>query len=144
MKLPPKRFIYGLFALLLIAGSLAIWAFIIEPSRLVVRNYKLGVKNWSPQLNGLKIVAIADIHGGSNFVTEARIREVVARANEQEADIIVLLGDYVAHQTFDRSKIKMPLERVVENLKGLKAKYGVFAVIGNHDNEVGNEIVRSE
>lgn len=144
MKLPSKKFIYGLLSLLLIAGSLAVWAFIIEPSRLVVRNYKLEIKNWSKKLDGLKIVAIADIHGGSNFVTEERIREVVARANEQKADIVVLLGDYVAHQIFDRSKIKMPLETVMDNLRGLKARHGVFAVIGNHDNELGNEIVRKE
>jgi predicted MPP superfamily phosphohydrolase len=145
MKLPSKkRLIYGFLVLFVLICGLAVWALIIEPSRLVVSNYKLELKNWSPRLNGFKIVAIADIHGGSNFVTEARIREVVRLANEQNADLIVLLGDYVAHQSFDRTKILMPLETVMNNLKGLKAKFGVLAVIGNHDNEVGNELVRAE
>jgi predicted MPP superfamily phosphohydrolase len=144
MKLPPKIFRYAFISLFVISAGLAIWAFVIEPSRLVVNNYQLKLKNWSPRHNGFKIVAIADLHGGSNFVTEARIREVVSLANQQEPDVIVLLGDYVAHQSFDRSQIKMPLATVMDNLRGLKAKHGVFAVIGNHDNEVGNEIVRAE
>jgi hypothetical protein len=144
MKLPPKKFRYAFLALFVISAGLAIWGFVIEPSRLVVNNYQLKLKNWSPRHNGFKIVAVADLHGGSNFVTEAKIREIVILANQQEPDVIVLLGDYVAHQSFDRSQIKMPLATVMENLRGLKAKHGVFAVIGNHDNEVGNEIVRAE
>lgn len=129
---------------MVILGGLAVWAFVIEPSRLVVNHYRLELKNWSSKHNGFKIIAIADLHGGSNFVTEERIREIVVLANQQEADLILLLGDYVSHQSIGPPKLKMPLETVMENLSGLRAKFGVLAVIGNHDNRIGNQITKKE
>ncbi|MEK7723370.1 MAG: metallophosphoesterase [Acidobacteriota bacterium] len=90
------------------------------------------------------MVAISDVHGGSNFVTEERIREVVAKANAQNPDVIVLLGDYLSRKYLTPSELKMPLETIMQNLRGLQAKYGVYAVIGNHDNEFGGQQVRSE
>jgi predicted MPP superfamily phosphohydrolase len=126
----------------LVLAGMIFWSFYYEPSRLVVNNYPLKLQKWSAKQNGLKIVAISDIHGGSNFVTEERIRKVVRETNAQNPDIIVLLGDYLSRQFFNRNELKMPLETVMENLKGLQAKYGVYAVIGNHDNEFGGAKVR--
>lgn len=124
--------------------SLAIWSFIIELNRLVVRNYELKVSNWSPKLNDFKIVAISDIHGGSNFVDEAKIRQIVIEANVQNPDIIVLLGDYISEEAFNHTKLKMPMEVIAENLKGLQAKYGVYAIMGNHNEGYDSQIIRRE
>ena len=133
-----------LLTLFLTLIGLAVFAFYIEPSRFFVNNYPLKIKKWSANQNGLKVVAISDIHGGSNFVTEERIREVVAQANAQNPDLVVLLGDYLSRNYLKQTTLKMPLETVMENLRGLKAKYGVYAVIGNHDNEFGGAKVRLE
>jgi uncharacterized protein len=142
MKSLLKKLIF-LFIFLVFLG-LAVWAFYVEPSRLFVNQYPLKLQKWSAKQNGLKIVAISDIHGGSNFVTEERIREVVANANAQNPDIIVLLGDYLSRKYLQPTELKMPLETVMNNLRGLQAKYGVYAVIGNHDNEFNGAKVRAE
>ncbi len=144
MKLPSKKYIYGILIVFVILTGLASWALLIEPNRLIVKNYKLELNHWATELNGFKIVAISDIHGGSNFIDQAKMRELVARTNEQEADLIVLLGDYLSPEYFDRTQIKLPLKTVVQSLSGLKSKLGVYVVLGNHDNEYGSEKIRRE
>lgn len=124
---------FGLAALLLILSLLLFYAFEIEPRRLVIKEEAVAIPNWSEKLNNFKVVAISDIHGGSNYVTVEKLQTLVEQANAQNPDIIVLLGDFVSQMRHRNSELKMPSETVAENLKGFRAKYGVYAVIGNHD-----------
>jgi len=93
----------------------------------------------------LKIVMIGDVHGGSNNVTEQKLREVVALTNKQQPDVVVLLGDYVAQvrefKPVNERNIKMPVGTIAAGLSGLEATYGVFAVLGNHDGWYGDESI---
>ncbi len=133
-------------AVLIVAISLFLsYAYFIEPRQFVVVEETLNVPHWDPALNGLRVVTIADLHTGSNYAPPERIRYVVEQANGQNADVIVLLGDYVSESRWDRgcirsetvrtdcTELKVPAEEIAENMKGLKAKYGVYAIIGNHD-----------
>jgi len=122
-------------------GILA-YAYFIEPNRLVINRTTINIKNWNPAFDGLKIALLADIHGGSNGVTSERLREIVARTNEQEADVIVLLGDYVSQGR--GGVLKMPISTIADGLTGLQAKYGVYAVLGNHDGWYSDELVAPE
>jgi uncharacterized protein len=98
--------------------------------RLGVTRYDLTPPRW-PQGFQLKIAAIADLHACDPWMSIDRIHGIVERTNALNADIIVLLGDYVAgHRHVTRF---IAADEWAPVLAGLKAPLGVHAVLGNHD-----------
>jgi predicted MPP superfamily phosphohydrolase len=68
------------------------------------------------------------------FLPREELVEAVQQTNRLRADIVVLTGDFV---TYSRANI----EPAAEVLSRLRARYGVFAVLGNHDFRVGADAV---
>ncbi len=145
MARPIKKLVYAFVALALICFVCLAYSYFIEPRRLVVNRTEMKVKNWDAAFDGLKIVMLGDIHGGSNAVDDAKLRLIVDLTNAEEPDVIVLLGDYVS-QVGARmpGDLRMSMPRIADGLAGLRAKYGVFAVLGNHDGQYCDDCVRQE
>jgi uncharacterized protein len=80
-------------------------------------------------LSGLRVEQISDIHHGL-FLPPEMLAQVVRQANRLNPDLVALTGDFV---TYSRENI----EPASEILRNLRARYGVFAVLGNHDFRVG-------
>jgi uncharacterized protein len=123
--------------LLIAAGALAlaliltgIWAFLIEPNRLVVREETIVLPNWPPGFENLKIAVLSDLHVGSPFIDAEKLQLIVSQVNQAQPDLVVLLGDFMS--SVRGGKVIEP-EIIAENLKNLRARHGVFAVLGNHD-----------
>jgi predicted MPP superfamily phosphohydrolase len=99
-----------------------------ERHRLELTRTDLSMSGLDPALDGLRIAFLTDLHL-SALVPAADIERAVRLAMQQRADMVVLGGDYVSFA--DRSYV----EPVAELLQPLDAPLGVFAVIGNHDEE---------
>jgi uncharacterized protein len=139
-----RRYLLVFAVLISIFGTACLYyAFFFEPDKLVVNNYEIKIKDWNREFDGLKIVAISDVHGGANYIDEAKLRKIVELANQQNPDVIVLLGDYVSQKGGATKPLRMPIETIAENLQGLKAKFGVYAVLGNHDGWYSDAFVGS-
>jgi uncharacterized protein len=128
---PGKRLKYGLLAVLAFGLSLLGWAVLIEPDRLVVNELTVLPPNWPIPLDGLRIAALADLHVGAPHMDLEKVRRLVATTNQTDPDLVVLLGDYVIQGVLGGQFVE-PVATARE-LKKLQAKYGVYAVLGNHD-----------
>lgn len=135
-----KRMRIVVIAMLLFAAGLAMWAFFIEPNRLVTRQQTIEIDRWPTGLSGLKIAVLSDIHAGGRFIDERKLRLIVERTNQLQPDLIVIAGDYISG---GRNHHEMDPEAFAPILKGFRAPLGVYAVLGNHDWWFNGERVRS-
>ena len=126
-----KRIRLFLTIILLLVCGIVAWAFFIEPNRLVVRHETLELPRWPSGLSGVKIAVLSDIHAGSAFIDERKLRLIVDRTNQLQPDLIVILGDYIAGN--GRGSRRMEPEVFAPILKNLHAPFGVYSVLGNHD-----------
>lgn len=85
----------------------------------------LSLKRLPPSFNGLKVVQFSDFHAGS-FDDFEKVKQGLSLINEENPDLIVFTGDLVNYRAVEA----LPY---VDLLKNLKAKYGKFAILGNHD-----------
>jgi predicted MPP superfamily phosphohydrolase len=98
--------------------------------QLQVVRYDLQPPQWPTDLQ-LKIAVVADLHACDPWMSLEHIEAIVERTNALNADIIVMLGDYVAgHRHVTRY---IPATEWAPVLSGLKAPLGVHAILGNHD-----------
>ena len=122
------RFIGGSF---LSVAAFSAYAVGIEPMLLThVKRYALTPPHWPAGLK-LRVVALADIHACRPWMTPERIASLVEDANAQQADLIVLLGDYIAGMPLVTGPVTPP--QWASALSGLKAPLGVLSILGNHD-----------
>jgi predicted MPP superfamily phosphohydrolase len=98
--------------------------------RLRVARYDISPPQWPADFH-LRIAVVADIHACDPWMSLQHIEAIVERTNSLNADIIVMLGDYVAgHRHVTRY---IPAGEWAPVLAGLKAPLGVHAILGNHD-----------
>ncbi len=132
MKKNSKKVLwFGVGAIALIFIGCLIWAFLIEPSRLVIHEETLALTSWPAGLGALKVAAISDIHAGSPFVDAAKLGLLVEKTNATNPDVIVLLGDFMVADAWHSDEVEP--EAIAEVLKNLRAPLGVYAVLGNLD-----------
>ncbi|HAY34568.1 MAG TPA: metallophosphoesterase [Ignavibacteria bacterium] len=90
-----------------------------------IENIDLKIADLPEELKGTTISFISDIHSGP-YMNENLMREYSEVLNELNSDLILISGDL----TNSQKEEAFPL---VNAFKDLKAKYGVYSSLGNHD-----------
>jgi len=97
---------------------------------LVITDYRPVPPGW-PDNHRLTITVVADLHAGGPNMGLERVRQVVDAANALDSDLTVVLGDYFATHRFVTERVPHPVWAA--ELARLKARLGVYAILGNHD-----------
>src|SRR5436190_5414989 len=105
-------------------GEMARVAF-AEPFMLAIERQEIFLRRLPRALDGLRIVHLSDFHYGP-FVDPRHLERAVQAANDLKADFIFLTGDYISQER----SYAAPCAELVGKLR---ARHGVFAVLGNHD-----------
>lgn len=110
-----------------ITGGIA-HGFAYERHRVQVSHVEVPVHGLAPEMSGIRIALLTDTHR-SETVSRADIEDAVTAALASAPDLIVLGGDYVTWGN------RAYVEDSAESLARLTAPHGVFAILGNHDDD---------
>ncbi|HVZ23763.1 MAG TPA: metallophosphoesterase [Vicinamibacterales bacterium] len=109
-------------------GGAGAYGFFDERHQLHVERTEIPVAGLPSALDGLRVGFLTDIHC-SRWVSSEDVHHAVTRLNGERPDVIVLGGDYV---TWGDRRYVQP---AAEALASLTAPHGVFAILGNHDDD---------
>ena len=112
-------------------GGLAAHGYLYERHHVAVTRATIPVSGLPPAHAGLRIGFISDFHR-SDTVPEEMIAKAVALVTAERPDLIVLGGDYV---TWGGGANRRYVQPAADALASLTAPHGVFAVLGNHDDD---------
>jgi predicted MPP superfamily phosphohydrolase len=83
------------------------------------------IKDLDPAHEGVRVAHMTDVHVGL-LTPHRKVRRAVDLINDADVDVVLLTGDYVCYKPR-----WVPI--MGEQLRGLRARAGVVATLGNHD-----------
>lgn len=99
------------------------------------------IANLPRAFEGYRILQISDPHH-SNIVPLSIIRNAVDAARDLSFDLFALTGDFVTNEKVQPGAGAKYAEPCLVELSKLRAPDGLYAVLGNHDNQAGRETVQ--
>lgn len=96
-----------------------------NPYRYQLLKTRVPVKNLHPDLHGLKIIQISDIHSGS-FLLKEPVERSIQMINAEKPDIVFFTGDLV-------NSLASEMEPFLEMFSKIESPLGVYSILGNHD-----------
>jgi hypothetical protein len=119
----------------MLAGSVpflaATYGFAAGRLRYSIERVDVPIASLPPELDGLRIAQLSDIHIG-DYMPPAEIARAVDMANDLRPDIAFVTGDFVSREGD-------PLEACITELSRLRAPLGVWGCNGNHEIYAGVE-----
>jgi len=111
---------------------------LVEANRPYVRKLDIPLDRLPQAFDGLTIVQLSDFHYDETFSATA-IRHAVQIVNSLGPDLVVLTGDFVTSPSFSNRSHEVSRQAAqaadpcATLLRGLTARLGKVAVLGNHD-----------
>src|SRR5215813_6819638 len=104
-----------------------------EPFMTAIERQEIYLRRWPKDLSGLRVVHLSDFHYGP-LVDPRHLERAIEIANDLNPDLIALTGDYISQER----SYAAPCAALVGELS---ARYGVFAVLGNHDHWTDAQLI---
>jgi predicted MPP superfamily phosphohydrolase len=106
---------------------------LLEPNRPRVVRREFALARWPERLNGFTVAQLSDFHYDPYFSAHP-LHSAIPIVNELHPDLIVLTGDFVTSPLLgDVRKAAFEAEPCAQLLRQMNAPHGLWAVLGNHD-----------
>lgn len=129
--LPPAWLSRSAAATGLLALALTVLGYFNARRTAAVRRVRIALRDLHPDLEGMRIVQISDIHVGPT-IKHGYLQAIVDRVNALEPDVVAVTGDLVDGSVAELAPHVAPLAQ-------LRARHGVYFVTGNHEYYSGVE-----
>jgi predicted MPP superfamily phosphohydrolase len=103
-----------------------LWGLVFGRFHYQVEEVEIKFHNLPKSLEGLTIVQLSDIHLGSVYGKEKKVQKALEIVNDLQPDLIMFTGDLVNNFTEEAHGWE-------ELFATLRARYGKFSILGNHD-----------
>lgn len=123
---PRAPFTYAGLILAALNAGIILYGSFVGKSRFEVKEVTFQSPRLPEAFDGYRVVQLSDLHIGSWEGNERALQRMVDRVNAQHPDLIVFTGDLVNH-------LATELDGFDKILSELRAKDGVYSILGNHD-----------
>lgn len=107
-----------------------------ETRRVEIKSVTLTLRRLATEFDGYRVVQLSDIHM-DDWIEPKQLSRMVELVNGERPDLIAITGDFLSYPTG-----QFVPQRLTEMLRGLEARDGVVAVLGNHDYMTDAALVR--
>ncbi|RYY46997.1 MAG: metallophosphoesterase [Sphingomonadales bacterium] len=123
-----KRILLIALLLGLALAGYGYWGALRDP---IVRQATIEMADWRKGKPPLRVALLSDLHVAGPDMPPERLARIVTQVNSLEPDLVLIAGDLVSDKRVSTHRYSE--DEAVAPLAGLRAKFGVVAVLGNHD-----------
>lgn len=99
----------------------------INARNLKVSNYKININKKPINNSSIHVVMVSDVHLGT-LIGNDRLKKLVNEINAEKPDLVFFCGDLI-----DNDVNVFLNNNMGATLKGIRSKYGVYGILGNHE-----------
>jgi predicted MPP superfamily phosphohydrolase len=128
-----KRFLLIPVALLILLLGWCYWSAIADPT---FREARVTLPGYPAGQAPVRVALLSDIHVQGPDMPPERLARIVEQVNAQRPDLVLIAGDFLGTRSLS-TRHYSPAE-IAAPLRGLQARLGVIAVLGNHEHMYGD------